>query len=47
MSADVGQKAPEFTLVDTDLKGVSLSNFTGKNVVLAFYPAAFLSLIHI
>jgi peroxiredoxin len=41
MSADVGQKAPEFTLVDTDLKGVSLSGFAGKNVVLAFYPAAF------
>jgi peroxiredoxin len=41
MAADVGQKAPEFTLVGTDLKTVSLGDFTGKNVVLAFYPAAF------
>ncbi len=41
MAADVGQKAPQFTLVNTDLKTVSLSGFSGKNVVLAFYPAAF------
>ena len=41
MAADVGQKAPQFTLVNTDLKAVSLADFAGKNVVLAFYPAAF------
>jgi peroxiredoxin len=41
MSADVGQKAPQFTLVGTDLKAVTLSDFAGKHVVLAFYPAAF------
>jgi len=41
MPADVGQKAPQFTLVNTDLKTVSLSGLSGKNVVLAFYPAAF------
>jgi len=41
MATDVGQKAPQFTLVNTDLKTVSLSGFSGKNVVLAFYPAAF------
>ncbi len=41
MAADVGQKAPQFTLVNTDLKTVSLADFAGKNVVLAFYPAAF------
>ncbi len=41
MSAEVGQKAPQFTLVGTDLKAVTLSDFGGKNVVLAFYPAAF------
>jgi peroxiredoxin len=34
-------KAPQFTLVNTDLKAVSISDFSGKNVVLAFYPAAF------
>ena len=41
MAAEVGQKAPQFTLVDTDLKARSLADFAGKNVVLAFYPAAF------
>ena len=41
MATDVGQQAPQFTLVNTDLKAVSLSGFSGKNVVLAFYPAAF------
>jgi peroxiredoxin len=41
MAAEVGQKAPQFTLVDTNLKAVGLADFAGKNVVLAFYPAAF------
>lgn len=41
MAADVGQTAPQFTLVNTDLKTMSLADFGGKNVVLAFYPAAF------
>lgn len=41
MTAEVGQKAPQFTLVNTELKAVSLADFPGKNVVLAFYPAAF------
>jgi peroxiredoxin len=41
MAADVGKTAPQFTLVGTDLKAVGLSDFSGKNVVLAFYPAAF------
>lgn len=41
MAAEVGQKAPQFTLVNTDLKATSLSDFAGKNVVLAFYPGAF------
>jgi peroxiredoxin len=41
MAAEVGQEAPQFTLVNTDLKAVSLSDFAGKNVVLAVYPAAF------
>jgi peroxiredoxin Q/BCP len=35
----VGQKAPEFTLVSTDGKEISLKDFKGKkNVVLYFYP---------
>ncbi len=41
MATDVGMKAPQFTLVNTDLKAVSITDFSGKNVVLAFYPAAF------
>lgn len=41
MAAEVGQKAPQFSLVNTDLKPVSLTDFAGKSVVLAFYPAAF------
>jgi peroxiredoxin len=41
MAAEVGQKAPDFTLVATDLKPMRLADFAGKNVVLAFYPAAF------
>jgi peroxiredoxin len=40
----VGSKAPDFTLVDMDMKPRSLSEFTGGNVVLAFYPGAFTSM---
>ncbi len=41
MTITVGNKAPEFTLFDTDKKPRSLSEFIGKDVVLAFYPGAF------
>lgn len=41
MAVKVGEKAPEFTLVDTGLKPRSLRDFLGKTTVLAFYPAAF------
>ena len=38
----VGDMAPDFTLTGTDGKKVTLSEFRGKkNVVLAFFPAAF------
>ena len=37
----IGQNAPDFTLPGTDKKPVSLSDFRGQQVVLAFYPAAF------
>ena len=35
---EIGRKAPEFTLTDKDGNLVSLSDFTGKKVVLYFYP---------
>jgi peroxiredoxin len=38
MPIAVGQKAPDFTLKDQNQKDVKLSDFQGKNVVLAFYP---------
>jgi peroxiredoxin len=38
----VGDEAPDFTLPDNANKPVKLSDFRGKkNVVLAFFPAAF------
>jgi peroxiredoxin len=39
----VGDKAPDFTLPDTDLKPRSLKEFLGKKVVLAFFVGAFTS----
>lgn len=35
---NIGDNAPDFTLKDKDGKEVSLSNFTGKKVVVYFYP---------
>ncbi len=43
MKIEAGQKAPLFTLPDTDKKMVSLADQKGKNVVLLFFPAAFTS----
>ena len=34
-----GTKAPDFTLLSTPNQAVSLSEFRGKKVILAFYPA--------
>ena len=39
----VGQKAPDFTLVGTDLKPIQLADYKGKNVVLLFFPLAYTS----
>jgi len=39
----VGEKAPDFTLIGTDLKPHSLKDFLTQNLVLAFFPGAFTS----
>jgi len=39
----VGDKAPDFTLPDTDKKPRSLKEFLGQKVVLAFFVGAFTS----
>jgi glutaredoxin-dependent peroxiredoxin len=42
MAAEVGSKAPEFSLVNGDRQGVTLSSQIGSgNIVLAFFPGAF------
>ena len=38
---DIGNDAPDFTLFDHKREAVTLSGLRGKNVVLAFFPAAF------
>ena len=38
---EAGAPAPDFTLVDQDGKQVSLADFRGGRVVLAFYPGDF------
>jgi len=34
----VGDKAPEFTLVGTDLKPIKLADYSGKKLILHFFP---------
>lgn len=41
MSLQVGDKAPDFKLFSTELKEVSLSDFSGKKLVVHFFPMAF------
>ncbi len=41
MSATVGSKAPDFTLMNENREPVTLSAQKGHPVVLAFFPAAF------
>ena len=37
----LGKKAPDFTLLDTNKKPVSLADFKDQKVIVAFFPAAF------
>jgi peroxiredoxin len=41
MAGDVSQAAPDFTLYDSTNQQRKLSEFKGKNVVLAFFPGVF------
>ncbi len=41
MALKIGSKAPEFTLINTEKKEVSLKDFAGKILVINFFPAAF------
>ncbi len=41
MALNVGDKAPNFTLLDADRKEHSLTQLLGKKTVLAFFPGAF------
>jgi peroxiredoxin len=38
---EIGSHAPDFSLLDNKRQKVELSGLRGKNVVLAFFPAAF------
>jgi peroxiredoxin len=41
MTLKKGDKAPSFTLINTDKKPVSLEDFKGKNLIIHFFPASF------
>ena len=41
MELTIGQKAPDFKLFSSELKEISLSDYSGKKVVLQFFPMAF------
>lgn len=41
MSIQVGQKAPDLKLYNTEKKEVNLADHKGKNVLLLFFPLAF------
>ncbi len=41
MSLQVGDKAPDFKLVSSELKEVSLNDYKGKKLVVHFFPMAF------
>jgi glutaredoxin-dependent peroxiredoxin len=39
-SIEIGMEAPDFELPDIDMKTLKLSDYRGKKLVLAFFPAA-------
>ena len=38
---NIGDTAPSFTLKNTAKEDVNLADYTGKTVILVFYPGAF------
>ena len=43
MAITVGSKAPSFKLFNTERKEISLNDFSGKILIVHFFPAAFTS----
>jgi peroxiredoxin len=43
MKLSNGDKAPDFSIFDTEKRQVNLTDYKGKNVVLLFFPFAFTS----
>jgi peroxiredoxin len=43
MKIEIGSKAPEFALYDSEKNKISLTDYRGKNVLLLFFPLAFTS----
>jgi peroxiredoxin len=41
MALKIGDKAPEFTLLDSTKKERSLKEFSGKKLLIAFFPGVF------
>lgn len=41
MALKIGDKAPDFKLYSSELKEVSLADFSGRKVVIHFFPMAF------
>jgi glutaredoxin-dependent peroxiredoxin len=41
MALQVGDKAPDFKLFNSEKEEISLDTFNGKNLVIQFFPAAF------
>lgn len=41
MAVQKGDKAPDFTLFNSELKEVSLKDFAGKKTIIHFFPMAF------
>lgn len=41
MIIEIGQKAPDFILYDSEKNKVGLDDFKGRNVLLLFFPQAF------